>query len=146
MRWHPLTPEEVAAVWTGWRAGTPQRVLARALGRPAGTIDSVIRTAGGLPPRPRRRAARSLTLTERETIACGLAAGCSLRALGRQLGRAPSTLSREVQRHGGPARVSRQCGRRGGMARGTTAAALSVSSATAVMRARDAAPGGAVVP
>jgi IS30 family transposase len=101
MRWHPLTPEEVAAVWTGWRAGTPQRVLARALGRPAGTIDSVIRTAGGLPPRPRRRAARSLTLTERETIACGLAAGCSLRALGRQLGRAPSTLSREVQRHGG---------------------------------------------
>lgn len=100
MRWTPLTAEEAAAVWTGWRAGTPQRVLARALGRSPGTIDSVIRTAGGLPPRPRHRAARSLTLLEREAIACGLAAGRSLRALARQLARAPSTVSREVRRHG----------------------------------------------
>ena len=101
MRWTPLTTDDVTAVWTAWRAGTPQRVIARALGRPAGTIDSLIRTAGGLPPRPRRRAAHSLTLAERDEIACGVAEGRSLRALSRQLGRAPSTVSREVQRHGG---------------------------------------------
>ena len=101
MRSNPLTAAEVAAVWTAWRAGTPPRVIGRALGRPPGTIDSVIRTAGGLSPRPRRRAARHLSLPEREELACGLAAGLSLRALGRRLGRAPSTVSREVRRQGG---------------------------------------------
>ena len=101
MRSNPLTAEEVAAVWTAWRAGTPPRVIGRALGRSPGTIDSVIRTAGGLSPRPRQRAARHLSLAEREELACGLAAGLSLRALGRRLGRAPSTVSREVRRQGG---------------------------------------------
>lgn len=101
MRSNPLTAAEVAAVWTAWRAGTPPRVIGRALGRSPGTIDSVIRTAGGLSPRPRQRAARHLSLAEREELACGLAAGLSLRALGRRLGRAPSTVSREVRRQGG---------------------------------------------
>ena len=103
MRWHPLTTDEERTVWARWRADVSQRAIARALGRPPGTIYHVIRAAGGLPPRPRRRAARALTLREREEIACGLAAGRSLRALSRQLGRAPSTLSREVRRHGGRA-------------------------------------------
>jgi len=101
VRSNPLTAAEVAAVWTAWRAGTPPRVIGRALGRSPGTIDSVIRTAGGLSPRPRQRAARHLSLAEREELACGLAAGLSLRALGRRLGRAPSTVSREVRRQGG---------------------------------------------
>jgi IS30 family transposase len=101
VRWIPLTADEVGTIWAQWRAGVPQRAIARALGRPPGTVYHTIRAAGGLPPRPRRRAARALTLGEREEIACGLAAGVSLRALSRQLGRAPSTLSREVRRQGG---------------------------------------------
>lgn len=101
MRWNPLTADEEATVWQRWRSGVSQRAIARALGRPPGTVYHLIRAAGGLPPRPRRRAARTLTLAEREEIACGVAAGRSLRALSRQLGRAPSTLSREVRRHGG---------------------------------------------
>jgi len=40
-------------------------------------------------------------LSEREEIALGLAAGASVRMLSRRLGRAPSTISREVRRHGG---------------------------------------------
>jgi IS30 family transposase len=42
-----------------------------------------------------------LTLAEREAISRGLAAGTTLRAVARELGRAPSTISREIRRHGG---------------------------------------------
>ena len=39
---------------------------------------------------------------ERESISRGLASGASYRAIGRQLGRSASTISREVGRNGGP--------------------------------------------
>ena len=42
-----------------------------------------------------------MSLVEREEISCGVAAGESLRVIGRRLGRAPSTLSRELGRNGG---------------------------------------------
>jgi IS30 family transposase len=42
-----------------------------------------------------------LTLVEREEISRGLVAGHSLRAIASQLGRAPSTVSRELRRNGG---------------------------------------------
>lgn len=40
-----------------------------------------------------------LSFAEREDIAVGLASGCSIRAIARGLGRAPSTVSREVANH-----------------------------------------------
>lgn len=46
-----------------------------------------------------RRLYRPLTAEERETLNLGLAHGQSLRAVARILGRAPSTLSREVTRN-----------------------------------------------
>jgi IS30 family transposase len=52
----------------------------------------------------RRAAARSslrLSFSERERISRGLASGKSLRAIACQLGRSPSTISREVARCGG---------------------------------------------
>ena len=42
-----------------------------------------------------------LTLDEREEIALGLRAGESMRSLARRLGRAPSTIAREVKANGG---------------------------------------------
>src|ERR1017187_2784741 len=42
---------------------------------------------------------RYLAFTEREEIAVLLAGGCGLREIARQLGRAPSTISRELQRN-----------------------------------------------
>ena len=42
---------------------------------------------------------RYLSFTEREEIAVGLAGGCGVREIARQLGRAPSTISRELQRN-----------------------------------------------
>ena len=101
MRTNRVSTDETAAIWAGWRAGLSVRGIGRAVGRPSATVYTVLRTAGGIPPRPRRRAAHALSLAERAEIAAGVAAGSSLRALSRRLGRAPSTISREVRRHGG---------------------------------------------
>ncbi|MDH3632264.1 MAG: helix-turn-helix domain-containing protein, partial [Gammaproteobacteria bacterium] len=43
----------------------------------------------------------SLTLSEREEISRGIVVGHSLRTIAGQLGRAPSTISREISRNGG---------------------------------------------
>jgi len=56
---------------------------------------------GGIAPNVRRRAALALRLAEREEISRGLAAGRSIRQIACDLGRAPSTVSREVRRNGG---------------------------------------------
>ena len=55
-------------------------------------------------PRPRSTSARYLSLAERERIADGLRQGLSIRAIAAELQRAPSTVSREVRRNGGPVR------------------------------------------
>ncbi len=57
--------------------------------------------AGGKRPPPRSRSRLSLTLAEREEISRGVVAGHSLRSIATSLGRAPSTVSREVNRNGG---------------------------------------------
>ena len=56
---------------------------------------------GGIRPAPKRRSRFALTLAEREEISRGVAAGLSIRTIASQLGRAPSTVSREVNRNGG---------------------------------------------
>jgi IS30 family transposase len=56
---------------------------------------------GGIRPPPRRRSRLALTLAEREEISRGIACDLSLRAIATQLGRAASTVSREVNRNGG---------------------------------------------
>jgi IS30 family transposase len=47
------------------------------------------------------RSRLALSLAEREEISRGLATGHSLRSIAAQLGRAPSTISREIRRNGG---------------------------------------------
>jgi IS30 family transposase len=96
-----MSPAERLELWARWRRGEAMRAIARALQRPIGTVYRVVQPSGGLPPRVRQRGARALTLAERDEIAWGLAAGRTLRALSRGLGRAASTISREVRRHGG---------------------------------------------
>ena len=61
----------------------------------------MIEDTGGVRPARRRRASRCLSLTEREEISRGVAAGESLRQVAGRLGRAPSTVCREVARNGG---------------------------------------------
>jgi IS30 family transposase len=59
---------------------------------------------GGIRPAPRRRSRLALTLAEREEISRAIATGESIRSIAKSLGRAPSTISREINRNGGEER------------------------------------------
>ena len=96
-----MSAVEEAAVWTRWKRGESCVAIGRALDRDRGAIYTVVTARGGIPPPPRRRSRLALRVREREEISRGLARGDSLRQIGRRLGRAPSTVSREVRRHGG---------------------------------------------
>ena len=96
-----FTEAEIAEVWERRGAGELTRSIARRLGRNGSSIRRIVEDAGGVRPMPRRRADRHLSLTEREEISRGVAAGESLRTIASRLGRAPSTVSREVVRNGG---------------------------------------------
>jgi IS30 family transposase len=82
-------------------AGERPTDVAVALGRSRRTIHTVVHQAGGIPPRRVPRSALRLSLREREEISRGLSAGQSLRTIGAGLGRAASTISREVAGNGG---------------------------------------------
>lgn len=93
--------EERAELWSRWKRGDRLTDIAKALGRDTGSVYGHLFASGGIEPAQRRRKERELSSSERETISRGLAAGESFRAIGRELGRSPSTVSREVARNGG---------------------------------------------
>jgi IS30 family transposase len=88
-------------LWRSWQAGQSLSRIAASLGRPYSTVREAICTAGGFAPAPHRRSTRVLSLTEREEISRGLCAQLTLRQIAARLKRAPSTVSREITRHGG---------------------------------------------
>lgn len=96
-----LTYDQVQDIWRQWRKGLCMADIVRALAVSRARVEHELYRGGGMPPRARSRSRRSLSGSEREVISRGLAAGRSLRAIAAQLGRAPSTVSREVQRNGG---------------------------------------------
>lgn len=96
-----FTSAEKQQMWQRWQAGEPMDRIARALGRAPSTVHSAVAHRGGMAPPPRRRSVRVLSLAEREAISRGLCLGQSHRHLARQLGRAASSISREIQRNGG---------------------------------------------
>jgi IS30 family transposase len=97
-----LTTEQLGLLWSHWQRGETAVQISDRLGCNKSTITWVVGRAGGLRPRVRSRAARALQASEREEISRGLARGEGVRGLARRLGRAPSTISREIRRHGGP--------------------------------------------
>ena len=96
-----FTEEERVEVWDRWQAGDANRLIGRDLGRSAASIRAFVESWGGVRPRVRRRSSRHLSLVEREEISRSVAAGDSLRMVATRLGRAPSTISRELARNGG---------------------------------------------
>lgn len=93
--------EQRAEIWDRWRRGESMSSIGRRFDRESSSVFSVLSPTGGIRPAERRRAVRALSLAEREEVSRGLVAGRSLRAIAVQLGRAPSTISREVGRNGG---------------------------------------------
>ena len=104
-----LSPEQKRELWSRWKAGESLSEIGRALGKQPGSIHGVVASNGGYVPAVRRRSSRLLTISEREEISRGLAEGASLRRIAGRLHRAPSSISREVARHGGrhPYRAAR---------------------------------------
>ena len=103
VRWSRMSWSEKNELWQRWRRGESLDQIARALHRGSSSIYEYVGAEGGIAPRPRRRSRLALTTTEREEISRQLARGRSLRAISRALGRAPSTISREVARNDGRA-------------------------------------------
>ena len=96
-----LTPEAIDQVWLRLRTGQAAKPTARQLGLCTGTVRAYLLRCGGIKPQPRRRGACRLSVEEREEISRGLAAGLSYRAIAADLGRDPSTVSREVAANSG---------------------------------------------
>ena len=95
------TETDKALMWDRWQKGESLNSIARLFGRSHSSIQGILARTGGIRPPPRRRSRRSLSLPEREEISRGVFAGQSLRCIATTLGRAPSTVSREINRNGG---------------------------------------------
>lgn len=96
-----LTPQQHRELWERWKAGESISDIGRALGRVRSGIHQWLASRGGIAPPARRRSSRSLSIAEREAISRGLSNGQSIRRIAADFNRAPSTVSREVKRHGG---------------------------------------------
>jgi len=96
-----LSDAQKAELWRRWKEGQSLTEIGLALSKHAGSIHGVISARGGIAPAARRRSPTALTLTEREEISRGLAAQHSVRGIASTIGRSPSTVSREISRHGG---------------------------------------------
>ena len=92
-----------ALMWDRWQKGDSLHAIARLFDRGHSSISRILGETGGIRPPTRKRSSRSLTLDERETISRGIAKQHTLREIAQQLGRSPSTVSREVNRNGGDA-------------------------------------------
>jgi IS30 family transposase len=100
-RWEGFSTAEIALIWQRWGEGVRVQEIARELERTATGVKHLVVRHGGIAPASRRRAPSALSSADREEISRGLARGYSIRQIARPMGRAPSTISREIRRHGG---------------------------------------------
>jgi len=96
-----LSEEQKVDMWRRWRRGESINDIAAIMRRSRTSIEASLVQNGGIAPAVRIRAARALSVAEREEISRGLCAGESLRCIARRIGRSASTVSREVLRHSG---------------------------------------------
>jgi len=95
------TDSQKALMWERWKQGWTLHQIAELFNRPHTSVQGILSRTGGIPPPQRRRSPMALTLAEREEISRAMAAGFSIRAIAVILGRAASTISREIKRNGG---------------------------------------------
>jgi IS30 family transposase len=95
------TEANKSLMWDRWQKGESLNSIAKLFDRHHSAIQGILSRSGGIRPPQRRRSRRTLTLAEREEISRGVVAGLSLGSIAASLGRAPSTISREINRNGG---------------------------------------------
>jgi IS30 family transposase len=95
-----FTSAQKAELWKRWKSGQSISAIARALERRNKTgVEKIVALYGGIAQAPRRRALSTLKFEEREEISRGIAARRSIRQIAREIGRSPSTVSREIRRN-----------------------------------------------
>ena len=92
---------QIAQMWDRWQEGVSLNEIGRMFDRGHSSVQRILSETGGIRPPQRRRSRRVLSLAEREEISRGIVAGRSIRSIATSLGRAPSTVSRELRRNGG---------------------------------------------
>jgi IS30 family transposase len=95
------TESQKALMWERWQKGDTLHQIAQLFDRHHPSIARILGETGGIRPAPRRRSRLALTSAEREEISRAVVAGHSMRSIAALLGRAPSTVSREIKRNGG---------------------------------------------
>jgi IS30 family transposase len=95
------TETQKALMWERWRQGDSLQQIAQLFDRNHSSVQGILAETGGIQPAERRRSGLALSLSEREEISLALVAGWSIRSIAMFLGRAPSTISREIKRNGG---------------------------------------------
>ena len=96
-----MSASERNELWRRWREGESLTDIARALERALAPIQRMVEAEGGIGRVARCRSRLALTTAEQEEISRGIAGGESVRGMAHRLRRAPSTISREIRRHGG---------------------------------------------
>jgi len=97
------TDAQKAVMWERWKQGWTLHQIAQLFDRAHTSVQGILVRTGGIRPPRRTRAATALTLPEREEISRAMAEGQSIRSIAARLGRAASTVSRELSRNGGRA-------------------------------------------
>jgi len=95
------TASQKALMWERWKKGDTLHQIAQLFDRHHPSVQRILAETGGIRPALRKRSRLSLTLAEREEISRAVTAGQSARSIAASLGRAPSTISREIRRNGG---------------------------------------------
>jgi transposase, IS30 family len=101
--WKRFSEAERADIWDSIERGESLRAIGRRMGRAHGSVRQFLVDNAGRRPRQPGSSDLRLTLAEREEISRGLAGGLSLRTIAAGMGRAPSTVCREVSANGGRA-------------------------------------------
>lgn len=95
------TAEQKAEIWDKYKQGESLWSISRSFVRSSSCVYGLLAPTGGIRPPVRKRSRLALSLAKREEISRGIVANLSIRAIAAQLGRSPSTISREINRNGG---------------------------------------------
>jgi len=95
------TDAQKALMWERWKQGWTLHQIAQLFNRSHTSVQGILSRTGGFRPPTRSRCTTVLTLAEREEISRAVMAGFSIRSIAALLGRAPSTICREIKRNGG---------------------------------------------
>ncbi len=95
------TETDKALMWDRWQKGESLNEIARLFDRGHSSIQRILAESGGIRPPVGRRSRLALSLSEREEISRAVVSGRSIRSIASELGRAPSTISREIRLNGG---------------------------------------------